>query len=81
MSVELNIQNKLKEIFQNLFFVNPEDVNDKTSPEDIEQWDSLQHLNLVLSIEEEFGLSITPEESNEMLNFGLAAMLIDEKLK
>ena len=75
------VSDQLKKIFNNLFFIDPQNIHPKLNRDDVLAWDSLQHLNLVLAIEEEFGVSISPEESNEMLNFGLIVLLIDEKLK
>jgi acyl carrier protein len=72
---------KLKEIFMNLFLISSEDIHEKLSPDDVDNWDSMQHLNLILAIEEEFKVSVTPEESTEMLNFELSDLLIKEKLK
>ena len=77
----MDVEGKLKEIFCNLFFLEQGQVHDKLSPADVSNWDSLQHLNLVLAIEQEFNCSITPEESTEMLNFGLTVLLVKEKLK
>ena len=76
----MNIQEKLKQIFVNLFSVSADAVHDKLGPEDVDNWDSLQHLNLILAMEEEFGIRISPEESTQMLNFGLIVLLIEEKL-
>jgi len=76
----MSASENLKEIFVNLFFIDEAEIHDKLSQEEVGAWDSLQHLNLILSIEEEFGISISPEESTEMLNFGLVVMLIEEKL-
>jgi acyl carrier protein len=72
---------KLSAIFVNLFSVKPEDIHDKLSQDDVPGWDSLQHLNLILAIEEDFGISLSPEETTEMLNFGLILLLVQEKLK
>ena len=77
----MNVEEKLKNIFCNLFFLKMEEVHDKLSQGDVNSWDSLQHLNLILAIEEEFGIVISPEEATEMLNFGLVVLLIKEKLK
>lgn len=77
----MDLGDKLREIFTNLFLINPEIIHDKLSQEEVGNWDSLQHLNLILAIEEDFGISISPEESTEMLNFGLIVMLIKEKLQ
>jgi acyl carrier protein len=38
------------------------EINEDSSADSIEQWDSLRHLNLVLALEEEFGISIPDEE-------------------
>ena len=78
---ETTNQEKLKDIFCNLFSLSPGAIHDQLSADDVEAWDSMQHLNLVLSIEEEFGISVTPEEATEMLNFRLVLMLIEEKLQ
>lgn len=74
------IEQKLKDIFMNLFFLKLDDIHSKLSPDDVSNWDSMQHLNLVLAVEQEFAISISPEESNQMLNFGIILLLIKEKL-
>ena len=76
----MNVTSKLKEIFVNIFSISPEIINDELSPDMVAKWDSLQHLNLILSIEEEFGIKIFPEEAVELLNFGLTIRYIEEKL-
>lgn len=72
---------KLKEIFSNLFLISSNDIHNKLSQDEVSNWDSMQHLNLILAIEEEFSISISPEEATEMLNFGLIAMLVKEKIE
>lgn len=39
-----------------------EDVNEHSSPENLKRWDSLQHMNLILALEEEFEVRFTDEE-------------------
>lgn len=43
-------------------------VNEDSSPENIDTWDSLNQINLVLALEEEFGVSFTDEQIVEMLS-------------
>ncbi|MBN2288014.1 MAG: acyl carrier protein [Candidatus Glassbacteria bacterium] len=43
-------------------------LDEKSSMDDVESWDSLRHMNLVMALEEEFGLSFTDEEIVEMLS-------------
>lgn len=53
----------------------------ESSPETIEAWDSTQHLNFVLALEEKFGLQFSPEEMEQMRNVGAAARLVESKLQ
>jgi acyl carrier protein len=52
-----------------------------SSPETVESWDSVQHLNLVLALEEKFGLQLSPEEIEQMKTLGATATLIETKLQ
>jgi acyl carrier protein len=41
-------------------------ITPATSPENLDTWDSVHHLNLVLALEQEFNLQFEPEEIDEM---------------
>jgi acyl carrier protein len=41
-------------------------ISADSSPESIESWDSVHHLNLVLALEQEFNLQFEPEEIDQM---------------
>jgi acyl carrier protein len=58
--------------------VNPDDINDASSMDNLHEWDSVKHLNLVLAIEEVFGVSMTEEQSLEMLSFLLIKLVLSE---
>ncbi len=45
-----------------------EKINDESTPENIEAWDSLNQMNLVLALEEEFGITFTDDEIVSMLD-------------
>jgi len=45
-------------------------LNDESSPATVSSWDSLNHLNLVLAIEAEYGVSLSPEEALSMQSVG-----------
>ena len=75
---EATNQEKLKDIFCNLFSLGPGAIHDQLSADDVEAWDSLQHLNLVLSIEEEFGISVTPEEVQKYYEIKITSYLTKE---
>jgi acyl carrier protein len=41
-------------------------ISTGSSPETIDTWDSVHHLNLVLALEQEFNLQFEPEEIDQM---------------
>ncbi len=43
-------------------------INEDSSPEDIDTWDSLNQINLVLALEEEFGVRFTDDQIVQMLS-------------
>jgi acyl carrier protein len=46
--------------------VSPSEISDASSPETIASWDSLNHLNLVMAIEQEFAVSLSADDVMEM---------------
>ncbi|MCB9658869.1 MAG: acyl carrier protein [Polyangiales bacterium] len=70
---------RVQRIISDLFGVPVESVVPGSSQDTIEKWDSLQHLNLVLALEEEFDAQFTPEEMAELLTAELIVMLLEEK--
>ena len=52
-----------------------------SAPDSVESWDSVQHLNLVLALEEKFSLQLSPEEIDQMKTLGATAQLIETKLQ
>src|ERR1700694_579509 len=61
----------LKETVATVLGISPESIGDETSMDTVPEWTSLKHLNLVLAIEEQFGVSLSEEESFEILSYPL----------
>lgn len=61
------MKDKVKEIMINLFELD-NSINDDISQSNTDKWDSLNHLNLIVEIEDEFNVSFTPEEIASMLS-------------
>lgn len=75
------VEDKLKEIMALVFEVPQEDINENTSPDDLDNWDSIGAINLVTALEDEFDLEFEDEDILEMLNFELIKLKIEEKLE
>jgi acyl carrier protein len=73
-------EGKLREIFALLFQIDPGSLSDTSSPESIPAWTSLQHLNLVLALEEEFGISLTPEDATRMQNLKTVREVVGQRM-
>lgn len=61
---------KLQEVFRDVFDDEDIVVGDGTTAEDIEGWDSLEHINLIVSVEKKFGMKFNMGEANSMKNVG-----------
>ncbi len=68
---------QVRSIASDIFGVPTDKIIPESSPETIENWDSMQHLNLVLAIEEKFGVQLEPEDIEGMKNIGAVAALVE----
>ena len=71
---------RVRLIASDLFGVVPDALSADSSPENVERWDSTQHLNFVLALEDTFQLQLSPEETERIRTIGDAAKLIEEKV-
>ena len=72
------MRERVYKIISQVFNVPIENINDESSSDDIETWDSLKHMNMVLSLEEEFNVQFGEEQVLEMLNVGLIIEILKE---
>ena len=54
--------NRLKAILSKVLGIKPDSITDKTSPDNVESWDSFNGLMLVSELEKEFNVKFTMEE-------------------
>ena len=67
-------------IFRDVFDDETLIIKDSTNSKDIEDWDSLEHITLVVSMEKEFNLKFDLKEVNALANVGEMVDLIASKL-
>ena len=70
------IMEKLNEIFQDIFDDDTLVITENTTANDIEDWDSLEHINLVSAVEKAFGMKFRMQEVSGMKNVGEMADII-----
>ena len=71
---------RLDEVFQAVFDNEEIHVSDETTAEDIEDWDSLEHISLIVAVENAFGIKFGMGQVTRMKNVGEMADIILEKL-
>ena len=59
--------------------VDPASIGPDSSPDTIPAWDSVQHMNLVIALEQEFGVRFSPEEIEEAVTVRAVADLVRSK--
>jgi acyl carrier protein len=70
---------KLNTVFRDNFDDDGINLTDSTSSADIEDWDSLEQINLVVAIQDAFSIKFNIDEVNAMKNVGEMADAILEK--
>ena len=53
---------EIRQLLADTFGIDVSGVTADTSPETVEAWESMSHLNLMLALESRFGISIDPED-------------------
>jgi acyl carrier protein len=58
----------LREIIADVLGVPADSINRNSGPRDFAQWDSAAHIDIVLSVEGEYGVEFSPQEMVEVLS-------------
>jgi acyl carrier protein len=80
MTTEIEVDDRIKQVVANVFAVDVATVTEDASPDTVENWDSLGHMNLVVALEEEFHIQFSDEQMMEMLNLPLVVCVVKEQL-
>ncbi len=72
---------RLTEVFRDIFDDDSIALSDATSAKDIEDWDSLEHINLIAAVEREFKMRFTMREVSGMKNVGEMLDIVCERAK
>ena len=76
----MEIIEELQEIFREIFDEDELVISRDTTAEDIEDWDSLTHMQLIVEIEKKYGIKFTAAEIKKAANVGEFIDIIKEKL-
>lgn len=60
------VPSSLRDIVADTLEISPEQVTPETSTDSVENWDSFRHLQIVLSVEGEYGVQLDPQQVPEL---------------
>ncbi len=66
----MDVQEKVIQVLVNILQVSPDKISTKTTSDDVEKWDSLNHINMIQALEQEFGVRYDEEQVVSMLSVG-----------
>ncbi|OIO39111.1 MAG: acyl carrier protein [Candidatus Omnitrophica bacterium CG1_02_46_14] len=72
---------RLNGVFRQVFDNDSIQIDEAMTARDIEGWDSLTHVNLIVAVEKKFKISFTTKEVSSLRNVGGFLDLIIKKLK
>ena len=75
------IYEELNNVFRDVFDDDTITVNETTTSKDIEDWDSLEHINLVIAVEKQFNIKFNMGEVSTMKNVGEMVDIIVNRCK
>lgn len=73
------IKNRLQDVFRDIFDDESIVIRDETTAGDIDAWDSLTHVQLIVAVEKEFGIKFSTAEVMKLKNVGEFLSLIEKK--
>jgi len=73
-------KNRIYSVMSTVFEIPLSMINEDSSSDTIETWDSLKHLTLILALEEEFCITIPDEEVGGLVNYKLIEITINEQI-
>ena len=78
---QTNLDERLKDVMSAVFGLEPSEITEDSSQGNIEGWDSVKSLALLVSLEEEFGVSIPLDKVVKMTSFKNIRLTLEELIK
>lgn len=74
-------EDTLKQVMATMLKVEASVIDADSSMDNMPNWDSLRHMNLVLALEEEFGVVIPDEDAGNITSYKLIKLVLEDLLK
>lgn len=77
---EPDLRQQLNTIFKDVFDDDSIQIFDAMTAQDVKEWDSLNHINLMVAVENHFAVKFSVKEVSKLANVGELLYLIRTKL-
>jgi acyl carrier protein len=74
-------EGSLKKILATVLKIPVENIDGDTNTDTVESWDSLNHMNLILAIEDEYSVRIPDDEATNITSYSLIKLVVNEQLQ
>jgi acyl carrier protein len=75
------VHRRLTAVFRDVFDAPSLEISDSTTADDIDDWDSVNHITLIAAVETEFKISLSTREVKNLANVGDFMKLIESKAR
>ena len=76
----LGIEKRIRLIMSEVFDINQDLIKDDSSTNNLAEWDSMNHMNLIVALEEEFKCDFDENDIENMVSFEIMKTTINKKL-
>ena len=73
------MESRIKKVMGDVFNIGVDSINNDSSPDNIENWDSLKHMNLIVALEDEFEVEFDDEEIGDSMHYTLILKILKSK--
>ena len=75
------LEQKIKDVMKTVFEISVDKIDEECSFNNIDLWDSMGHIKLILSLEKDFGIQFNAGEVVEMVKYSKIKEIIEDKTK
>ena len=76
----LDIEKRIRLTMSEVFDINEDSIKDDSSTNNLVEWDSMNHMNLIVALEEEFKCDFDEDDIENMGSFEIMKTIIQKKL-
>lgn len=76
----MSTRDKVQQIFCNVMEISNDNLPAEVTPDTVESWDSVRHLNLVLALEDEFEIEFDEDDMHNILSLDEFVKYVEKEL-